>query len=189
MLSKQSKYDKKALNFKNAGYVIAKAVDTAILDDSANYTNSAVNTAGTSVANTDLTQCQYVLDALDVPEEDRMWFMHPVVIKDLFDLSGNYFTSIDFTDTKALIKGQLQRMLLGSPVVKTTNVPTGTTGSPAATYYKNIYAHKQATGVAMQWQPEVQEERSVNFQGDLCNVRALYGIKTLRANHGVILNR
>ena len=188
-LSKQSKYDKKAINFKAAGYSVAKAIDSAILADSANYTNDAINAAGTAITNIDLTEAQTVLDELDVPEDERMWFFHPRVLKDLMDLSGNYFTSLDFSEVKALVKGQINKMLLGSPVTKTTNVPTGTTGSPSATYYKNVYAHKQATGVAMQIKPETQEEYSVNFQGTLCNARALYGIKTLRANHGVIVNR
>lgn len=188
-LSAQSKYDKKAVNFKNAAYVIAKSIDTAILAQSASFTNSAINAAGTAITNLDLTEAMTTLDALDVPSEERAWFMHPTTIKDLMDLTGNYFTSIDFTGTQSLVNGEITSLLLGSRVVKTTNVPTGTTGSPAATYYKNIYAHKSAIGVAMQKNVQVQEEYSVNFQGSLCNVRALYGVLALRTDHGVIVNR
>lgn len=188
-LSTQSKYNKKALNFRNAGYAIAKAIDTAIFARSSEFTNAAINTAGTAIVPADLTEAQQVLDDLDVPEgEERGWFLSPATIKDLMDNSGNYFTSLDFTMTPSLVYGQLHYLLLGSPVFKTTNLPTGTTGSPSTTYRKNIYAHREAIGVAMQIAPEVQEEYNLDLQGDLCNVRALYGTVCLRPASGVIIN-
>lgn len=188
-LSKQSQYDKKALNFRNAGYAIAKAIDSAIFARSSEFTNAAINTAGTAVVPADLTEAQETLDNLDVPEgEERGWFLSPSTIKDLMDNSGNYFTSLDFSQTQSLVYGQLHYLLLGSPVYKSTNLPTGTTGSPATTYRKNIYAHKEAIGVAMQIAPEVQESYEVDLQGTLCNVRALYGTVCLRPESGVIIN-
>jgi len=191
-LAKQSQYDQKAINYRAAGYAIATNIDSALLALSDEFTNTAVNAAGTAISNLDLTDCQYQLDALNVPEEDRMWFLHPVCIKDLMDLTGDYFTSSDFTGANAVSSGKiagLVGMMLGSPVCKTTNVPTSTTGSPATTYYENVYAHKEAIGCAMQITPEVQEKADINLQGVLCNVRALYGLVTLRADHGIVLNR
>ena len=88
-----------------------------------------------------------------------------------------------------VVKGQISQLLLGSPVVKTTNLPTGTSGSPVSTFRKNMYFHKSAIGLAMQKDIEYQEAYDLDLQGMLCNARALYGTTTLRANHGVLLYR
>jgi len=192
-LSAQAKADKKAVEYVNSSYVIAKAIDTSILSEGLNFSTNTIQNEGapttTALTNTHLTAAQMTLDDLDVPEEDRVWFFRPKVLKDLMDLTGNYFTSLDFSKTQALVEGQIHFMLLGSPVVKTTNMPTATAGSPVATYGKNMYFHKDAIGVAMQKDVETQEEYNMDMQGTLCNVRALYGTATLRANHGVLLYR
>jgi hypothetical protein len=190
--SMERKNDTTAMELKNAGYVVAKYMDTTILAETLDFSvNTIVNGGdpGTALTNIDLTAAQYTLDALDVPEDERAWFFHPIVIKDLMDLTGNYFTSMDFSESKALVRGQLSKMLLGSPVIKTTNVPTGTAGSPSATYYKNSYFHKSAIGLAMQKEIQYQTEYSVEWQGTLHNARSKFGTTTLAGTRGVLLYR
>lgn len=187
-LSAQSQYDKMVEDFWAAGYAIAKTLDTAVLANSASFTTTAINAAATAVTNLDLTEAQRTLDLGNVPAIDRNWVFSPYTIKDLMDLTGNYFSSIDFNDTKPLMTGQLGKMLLGSPVFKTNNLPTSTTGSPATTYRQNLYMHKQAIGLARQIKPEVQQEATVRHQGVLGNVRSLYGDTCLRPTFGVIIN-
>lgn len=192
-LKAQAKADMKALKFARAAYIIAKTIDSSILSEGLKFSANTIQNEGapttTALSNLHLTAAQMTLDDLDVPEEDRVWFFRPKVLKDLMDLTGNYFTSLDFSQSQALVKGQISSMLLGSPVVKTTNLPTATAGSPVVTYGKNMYFHKSAIGVAMQKDVETQEEYNLDLQGTLCNARSLYGTATLRANHGVMLYR
>jgi hypothetical protein len=188
-LKVQSYYREKDMKYSKAAYAVAKAIDTQILAHSSSFSNT-VNSGGGAVTNIDLTEAQRLLDAADVPEDDRWWIFHPNLLKDLKDLTGNYFTSLDFTETKSLVKGQIHQLLLGSPVIKSTNVPTGTFGSPAASGTYGIYAHRDAIAFAMQFRPEVQETKAgdgveIDIQGKLCNVRGLYGTSLWRANHGV----
>lgn len=191
-LSAQSKIDMKALAVETCGYQIAKYIDDIIFDETDNFVVNQVQnilTPTSALTKNHLLDAQKTLDALDVPTEDRVWFFHPNVIRDLMADTGNYFTSLDFTDTQALVRGQLQYLLLGSPVVKTTNLNSGTAGSPVSTYYKNVYLHKSAIAIAMQKEVEYQEQYDVDYQGTLINARTLFGTATLRSDHGVLIYR
>lgn len=191
-LSAQAKTDAKALAIERCGYAIAKRVDDVIADEMDDFSVNQIQnvlTLTSAVTKNNLLDAQKTLDLLNVPEEDRVWFFSPNVIRDLMADTGNYFTSMDFSDTKALVKGQLQYLVLGSPVVKTTNLNTGTAGSPVSTYYKNGYFHKSAIGLAMQKDVEVQQEYSLRYQGLIVNARCLFGTETLRPDHGVLLYR
>jgi hypothetical protein len=195
-LKKQSFYREKDLEYRNAAYAIAKAVDTAILANSSSFDNT-VNSGGGTITNKDLTQALTNLDEADVPETDRTWLFSPASLQDLMDLSGNYFTSFDFAGAKTLVEGTrglLSDMILGSPAIKTTNLPTGSFGSPATSGVYNLYAHRDAIAYAMQFRPTVEETKpgdgvEINIQGQFCNVYTLYGTTAWRTDHGVRIGR
>jgi hypothetical protein len=176
------------LGYLKSAYAMAKVVDTAILANSSSF-SITVNNGGSTITNLDLTEAQGRLDTNNVPEEDRAWFFHPWVLKDLMDLTGNYFTSFDFNQADSLIKGQINKMLLGSPVYKTTNVPSAAAGSPAQPIISNIYAHKDAIIWAANFKDSREEEYNLDLQGDLCNISSLYGTQINRTDHGVIVAR
>lgn len=184
----QSQYDQMAEEMWSSGQSIAKVMDTDVLSEITNFTQSEVGTAGSAITNLILTAAKQALDVSDVPMDGRFWIFDPRSEKDLLDLTGNYFTSIDFANDKSLLSGKIARIILGSPVYMTTNLPSGTTGSPASAYRKNVYAHKSAIGVVVQKSPKIEKEYSVNFQGTLGNVSALWGVGTLRPDHGVVIN-
>jgi hypothetical protein len=191
-LSAQSKIDAKSLAVETCGYQIAKYIDDIIADEMANFSVNTIqngSTPTTALTKNHMLDSQKTLDALDAPTEDRVWFYHPNVIRDLMADTGNYFTSLDFTDTQALVRGQLQYLLLGSPIVKTTNLNSGTSGSPVSTYFINGYFHKSALAIAMQKDVEYQEQYDVDYQGTLINARTLFGTTTLRPDHGVLIYR
>lgn len=187
-LNAQSKYVAKMLGYKKAAYAIAKSLDTAIFAASSSA-HPAINSGGSTITNLDLTEAQTRLDAANVPEEDRAWFFNPWVMKDLMDLSGNYFTSLDFGQSGPLVKGQINRMILGSPAYKTTNMPSAAAGSPAQPIITNLYAHKDYLIWAANYRDQKQEEYNLDLQGYLCNVRSLYGVASNRTDHGVVISR
>jgi len=187
-LNAQSKYAAKMLGYKKAAYAVAKSLDSAIFA-AGSSSLPAVNNGGTTITNLDLTEAQARLDAVNVPEEDRAWFFNPWVMKDLMDLSGNYFTSLDFGQSGPLVKGQINRMILGSPAYKTTNMPSATAGSPAQPIISNLYAHKDFIIWAANFKDQRQEEYNMDLQGDLCNVRSLFGVASNRGDHGVVIAR
>lgn len=166
----QQLYDQVALSAKESMYAVEKTIDTFILSKSSGFTNTAVGAPGVAITNLVCTSAVQALDVVEVPATERFWLLDPRCKKDLFDLTGNYFTSMDFAGSKALVTGQ-QGELLGSPVYFTGNLPTGTQGSPAATYRKNIYAHKQAIGVVLQRNAEYEIAYDIDTQGWIGNTR------------------
>lgn len=191
-LSAQAQADYKAMKMKRAGYIVSKHIDSTVLSEGLNFSENTIQnetTPTTAITLAQLIACQATLDKADFPESDRVWFLYSQVLQDMMGLSGNYFTSLDFSQTQSLVKGQISQLLLGSPVVKTTNMPTGTSGSPVSTYRKNMYFHKSAIALAMQKDVQYQEDYDLDLQGTLCNVRALYGTTTLIPTGGVLLYR
>lgn len=191
-LSAQAQADYKAMKMKRAGYIVSKHIDSTVLSEGLNFSANTIQnetTPTTAITLAQLIACQATLDKADFPESDRVWFLYSQVLQDMMGLSGNYFTSLDFSQTQSLVKGQISQLLLGSPVVKTTNMPTGTSGSPVSTYRKNMYFHKSAIALAMQKDVQYQEDYDLDLQGTLCNVRALYGTTTLIPTGGVLLYR
>ena len=187
-LNAQSKFSAKMLGYEKAAFAVAKALDSAIFA-AGSSAHPAINSGGSTFTNLDLTEAQTRLDASTVPEEDRAWFFNPWCLKDLMDLTGNYFTSLDFGQAGPLIKGQINKMLLGSPAYKTTLMPSAAAGSPAQPIISNLYAHKDYILWAANFKDQKQEEYNLDLQGELCNVRSLFGVVSNRTDHGVVINR
>jgi HK97 family phage major capsid protein len=185
-LKAQSKFDIKAERLRSAAYGIAKKIDETVSAHSSSWSNTAI-TASSTVSAANCVDCFTALNVADVPAE-RVWVFHPYVLGDLLKLTGNYFTSMDFSESKGMVTGKIG-MLLGSPVYLSTNVPTTSTGSPATVTYHNLYFNKQALALAMQVKPEIKEDEDVNARGNLVDVRTLFGANYLRADFGIRLNR
>ena len=178
-LDTQSMTDEIALEYWASGEAIAEQIDTDILAMESNFTTTNVGTTDSAIDNTTLTAAKEQLDLNKVPKNERFWILNPTDEKDLLDLSGNYFTSIDFSNSKSMVTGQVGRVLLGSPAYFTNNLPAK----------KSIYAHREAIGVAMQTAPKTEGEYNLDAQGYLGNVRTLYGVGMLREDFGVTIDR
>ena len=186
-LGAQSKYDIKAERLRAAVHAINKTIDSAIAALIASSTNSIINSGGGSVTLADIVDAYTALNTANVPASERAFVFHPSVLGDLLKL-GASFTSIDYVNGKPTVDGQIG-MLYGSPVYFSTNVATTTAGSPATTVYRNLYLHKQAIGLAMQKNVSVESGYDQDVQGDLCTVKTLYGLGTLRADYMVEIQR
>jgi hypothetical protein len=185
----QVKYDTMALAMRQSGEAVARVIDSAIHTEAiSGFTGTAQNDPAAAqvddLALGDIVGAYVALNSSDVPSTDRAWVFHPSAYGELLSISGNYFTSFDFRQGRPLENGMIGQML-GSPVYQSTNVGTKSEGSPAETAYANLYFHRDALGVAMQHTPEVESAYDIDTQGILGNVRAGYGLKTLRADHGL----
>lgn len=187
-VSDQVKYDTFALSMRQAGEAVARSVDSAVHTEALNLTATAQNdpaatdqTADLTISN--ITGAYTVLNVNDVPATDRAWIFHPSAYNELLNMTGNYFTSFDFRQGRPLETGMIGQ-ILGAPVYLSTNVGTKSEGSPAETAYVNLYLHRDAVALAMQRNVEVESEYDMNLQSTLGNVRAGFGVKTIRADHG-----
>jgi hypothetical protein len=189
----QVKYDTMALNMRQAGEAVARAIDTKVHEIIVNGATLDEQNEPAATAQVDdlevgdITGAFTVMNVADVPASDRAWVFHPTAYNELLNLSSNYFISHDFVTGSPMETGKIG-MMLGSPVYMSTNVETDSDGSPAETSYKNLYFHKDCAALAMQRQPEVEQAYDIDTQGWFGNVRAGYGSVMLRGDHAVLIN-
>jgi hypothetical protein len=186
-----ARYDIKADRMAAAGESIARKIDATLLALQSDLTATDINTPAGTDQTGDLTIAHIIsayttLNANKVPTADRAWVFHPTAYGELLSLSGNYFISADFRSGLPLETGRIG-MILGSPVYQSTEVATLSTGSPAETGYANMYFHKSAFGLAVANEPQISMSFDEDTMSELGSVRAAWGVKTLRADHGVVL--
>lgn len=177
---------------EKGSYGIGTQIDTDVAANYSSLTNSAVGSFGVALTDATVLAAWKTLSALDVPAEDRAWFFHPNAYADLLQIEK--FIRTDFTTNMLQQMGiptnlitKAVGMLYGSPVFLTTNIPTGTFGSPAATGYINLYLHKEAFQLGMQKQVRVQTDYILEYLGHLTVIDAIYGTAVYRADHGVVV--
>lgn len=186
-----SKYNIKADRMAAAGESIARKIDATIGALQSDLSATDLNTPGATAQTGDLTithviQAFTTLNSNDVPDSGRAWAFHPSAYGELLGISGNYFVSSDFRSGTPLETGRIGT-ILGSPVYQSSNIQTLSSGSPAETAYANMYFHKEAFGLAMVETPTISMSFDEDTMSELGSVRAAWGVKTLRADHGIVL--
>lgn len=182
MIKQQREYTTKG------AYAVGKQIDTDLFALYASLSESAIGTATSALTQAVAALAWETLSTNDVPEEDRGWFFHPSAFADLIQITA--FTSIDFKEAigglaNSGMNGLKVGYMYGAPVYITTNVPSATTGSPAQTYYRNLYLHKEAFQLAMQKNIRTQISYIQEYLGYLTTIDAVYGVAIYRADHGV----
>lgn len=189
-LAKQSKYDLTSEYTDRAGYAIAKAVDTSLLELYTGFTTDDVGSYETDITDAGVLAAIQQLELNDVPMEDRCLIIHAGQMTAL--LAIDKFVKADFLgqyDQPTRVQNgpsssSMFGTLYGVPVYFTNNVAvtTGTTN-----YVHNVLIHKEAWALAMQMAPRVQMEYQLNSLADEVVTDVLYGVKTLRSTFGVEL--
>jgi len=135
-----------------------------------------------------------LLDDLNVPEDDRSWFLPPVARKQLLRLdkfSLAYATGINAAAVQGYAKNQnmgeagSQRKPLGElygiPVMISSKIATSGNIRQAGLIHKECLA--AATQKNFRIEKLARVRKSTPISGDV-----LYGVATIRDNHGVLVN-
>lgn len=188
ILKVQSNYDLMAEYTSKAGESIARRVDTDLLGEYANFTNTDVGSYGQDITDPVFLAADEALDLANAPMEDRYLIVYPTQKTAL--LKVEKFVKADWVgqyQSSTMVKtGPNSRYmwgdLYGHPVYYTKQIPT-TAGTP--TQFHNIYFHKEAIALALQLAPRTQSEYRLEYLGNLVVVDTIYGIKTIRADFGI----
>lgn len=123
---------------RNAGYAVAKKLDTALTTLFSGFSNT-VGASTASVADSDIRAALAYLDANDIPQEDRAFFVHPNVFWNQLQAIDRFALAINSPVQDPVAKKPMA-YLYGVPVYITTQVQyvSGTTGR------YNALAHKDA---------------------------------------------
>jgi hypothetical protein len=188
ILKVQSNYDLMSEYTSKAGESIARRVDSDLLAEYANFTNTDVGAYGSDISDAVVLAAIEAIDLANAPLEDRALVIYPTQKTALLRIDK--FVKSDYLgqyqNPTIVQKGPNSRYmwgdLYGVPVYYTKQVPA-TAGTP--TQYHNILFHKEAIALALQQAPRTQSQYIIEYLGNLVVVDVIYGIKTIRPTFGI----
>ena len=175
----QSKYDLRSLYTKNAGYAIAKDIDSYLLSLGAGLGSRMIGSTGatawdgsansntgngTDLAEAGIRRAIERLDTSDVPDEDRYLVIHPVQKNVLLAIAR--FTEYQMLGPGGIpIKSGQFGEIFGVQVFVTTRVPQILAVDASTAYHENLLFHKDAFLIAVQMNPRVQAQYDIDKLG------------------------
>ena len=187
MLTTQSKYDLRKPYTDVIGFALAKAIDGSILAQFANVASGNKMTAVANLTFNTIVDANTLLDAANVPQEDRALVVNAQGLADLRKLVE--FSSWDKTGRAGVREGQMGIVgeIYGAPVYLTNAVKSNTdSGTPN---YQFLLLHKSAFAVVVQTEPEIESDRDILKKSWLISGSTLWGVKTVRNDHAVVIRR
>jgi len=174
----------------DAGYALAKQVDSALHAEAANFTVSrqfdasaglaaANGTADATFSDDGFRQAIQLLDDADVPMDGRVFVIPPSLKRELLGVSN--YISADFVSGKPVETGAIGT-LYGVDVYVTSNIPTVNTDEKAALLFQ-----RDALVFVEQMGVRVQTQYKQEYLSDLMTADCLYGLDTYRPESGVRL--
>lgn len=164
------------------GKALAEQQDIDVLSEHSNITGqTAAGNAAEALNDAAVRIAKLRLDRTKVPKKDRFFALHPDSEADLLALAR--FSEAQATGlAKGLqIEGGELKGLYGIRVVSTPSVQGSGNG------WKNLLLHKECVGVATQKNFRIVKLAKVQLSEAMTGV-ILYGVKTLRTNHGVVID-
>jgi N4-gp56 family major capsid protein len=187
MLKRQSKYDLRRPYADVIGFALANAIDGSLL---AQFANVAAGNKQTAVANltfNGIVDAHSLLDKANVPQDDRFLVVNWAGLADLRKLAE--FTTYEKTGVEANVEKQMGIVgtIYGAPVYLTNAVKSNTdAGTPN---YQMLLLHKSAFAIAIQQDIEMESDRDILKKSDLLSGSCLWGVKTVRNDHAVVIRR
>lgn len=164
------------------GEAIARKMDQDLLGLFSGFDNLTVGGASTAMSAALIAQAIAKLKANAVPSEDLYCVLHPYVA---YDLKAN-LTNTFANPNAGVIQNQAMETgfvgtLFGVPVFETSNIAnTGTAGD-----YVGAVFHRDALGLAMLQDINIETQRDASLRGDEIVATATYGVGELYDYYGV----
>ena len=182
----QSAYELRAPYVTRLGRFLDRAKDEEVWRKAvAGFTGSvsATGNTNTTLAFADIVKAAAILDANNVPEDDRVIVVNGYGRADLRQIPE--FTAYKETGDAGLVKSKTGFVghIYGMPVYVTNAV------SEADGAYQFLMFHKSAIIGATQTVPSLESDRDKLIGLDYIVGAELFGVKVLRPDHGVIITR
>lgn len=188
LLKVQANYELMAEYTQKAGESIARQIDTDLLTEYTNFTNTDVGTYGADITDAVIVAANEALDLANAPSEDRAFVIYPTQKSALLRLDK--FVKTDYLgqyQSPTVIRTGLPSRYMwgdiyGVPTYYTKQVVL-TAGTPQQIH--NILFHKEALALALQLAPRTQSQYILEYLSNLTVVDTIYGVKTIRTDFGV----
>lgn len=188
LLKTQSNYDLMGAYTSKAGESIARAIDSDLLAEYANFTNTDVGTYGSDITDAVILAAIEAIDLANAPLEDRAFVIYPTQKTALARIDK--FVKSDYLgqyQNPTVVKtGTPTRYMWGDiygvPVYYTKQIEI-TAATPTQTH--NILFHKEALALALQQAPRTQSQYILEYLSNLVVIDTIYGVKTIRSDFGI----
>lgn len=187
VLKRQSKYDLRRPYTEVMGRALANAMDASLLAQYANVLTANKMTAVATLTFAGIVDAHTLLDKANVPMEDRALVINAVGLGDLRKLPE--FTAYDETGREGVREKEMGIVgtIYGTKVYMTNAVKQNS--DSGTNNYQMLLFHKDAFAMAVQKQPDVETDRDILKKTDLISTSALWGVKTIRPDHAVVIRR
>lgn len=177
---------------KNAAYTVAAALEDALMD-LFNGFSQVVGTSAKTLQDSDIRQAIAYLDAADVPQGDRAFFLHPTVV--WTQLMGiDRFTLVQNTNGSDPVMRGANKMIYGIPLFISSRCPIATTDAAKAARAGALcgtdalaYATANVAGGTSPDKVRVQTQYLQEWLGTLVTADILYGVIENRDTSGVLI--
>lgn len=168
------------------GEAIARKIDTDLTAQFSNFTTNTVGSTTSTIAAADVFKAVTLLRRQGVSADGIAVVLHPDIAYDLkaaLTTQGNTpFTAGAYGDVanEAMRMGYVG-MLAGVPVFETANLANNGT---AGDYVGGVF-HRDALGLAMMRDIQIETQRRASFIGTDVVASAMYGVGTIYEQYGV----
>lgn len=181
----QSMYDMAAEYTEKAGYAIAEKMDSTLATTMTSNFTQTVGAFGTPLADSAiLTAIQYLDDA-KAPSDNRYFVVTTQGKREL--LSIDKYIRYDAIgvggDANSIKNGQIGE-IYGVKVFMSQNL-VFVAGTPNQN--NHLMFHTEAAAIAVQRNVSTEHQRKTEYLGDLYVASALWGVRVLRVDHGVLV--
>ena len=177
----QSAIDPYRAWLEGAGGALGEDQDANLLGEQSNLTSYTDPGGSVPLDDKIIRKGRLLLDRANIPEEDRFFVLHPDGESDLLALPR--FTEAQNTGFGRGVQvsnGHISG-LYGHPVVVTSLV------KETSSLKRNVLLHKEALAIATQKNFTIVPLAKIQLSKDTV-AHILYGVKTVRASHGVVLS-
>lgn len=181
----QAAYDIASEYTQKAGYAMAEKMDkTLAVAMTAGFTQT-VGTFGTPLADSVILTANQYLDDAKAPADQRYFVVTPQGKKEMLSIDKYIrYDAIGVGGSQNSIKNGKIGEIYGIEVMMSQNL-VFTAGSPNQN--NHLLFHKESTAIAIQRDVKMEHQRKTEYLGDLYVSSALWGVKVIRVDHGVLV--
>lgn len=164
------------------GEAIARKMDSDLTALFSSFTTNTVGSTSTTATAAMVFQAVAKLKARGIPSQDIFCVLHPEIAYDLKANITNTFANPNAGDlqNEAMRMGFVG-MLAGVPVYETSNIANA---GAAGDYIGGVF-HRDALGLAMVGDINIETQRRASYLGDDIVASAHYGVGVLQETYGV----
>lgn len=181
----QSAYDIASEYTQKAGYALAEKMDkTLAIAMTAGFTQT-VGTFGTPLSDASILTANQFLDNAKAPADERYLIVTPQGKKELLSIDKYIrYDAIGVGGSANSIRNGKIGEIYGIEVMMSHNLVYVDT---TVDENNHLLFHKESTAIAIQRDVKMEHQRKTEYLGDLYVTSALWGLKVIRPDHGVLV--